>query len=279
MLKTPIQANVRRVPNVPVMLKLKKAINLESLHQPLKTALATASAIGADGIEINGRTQLRPSEMSRTAVRHFQKTLADFNLKVASVQFPTRRGYAVTESLEQRIEATKAAMTMAYDLGCTVVVNEIGRIPEPNSPDWNTLTQALYDIGNHGHRCGAQLAARTGIEGGQSLQHLITQLPVGSLAVDFDPAGLLFHNYSVGEAMKLLAPYVANFRARDAVEDLSQGKRIEVQLGRGSVDWAQLLGLLEEKDYNGYLTVQRDAETDAVQQCVESLEYLTQLFS
>ena len=261
------------------MLKLKKAVNLESLRQPLKSAIATAAAIGADAIEVNGRTQLRPAEMSRTAVRHLQKTLSDFNLKIASVHFPTRRGYSVTESLEQRIDATKAAMTMAYELGCNVVVNQIGRVPEIDSTEWNTMTQALSDIGNHGHRCGAKLAAQTGIDDGEKLKGLIDHLPIGSLSVDFDPAGLMFHNHIVGDAIKLLAEHVAHVRTRDAVEDLSQGKRIEVQLGRGSVDWAQLLGLLEEKNYAGYLTVQRDAESESVKQCAESLEYLTQLFS
>ena len=261
------------------MLRLKKAINLESLRQPLKTAIATAAAIGADAIEINGRTQLHPAEMSRTAVRHFQKTMDDFNLKVASIHFPTRRGYATTESLEQRIDATKAAMTMAYELGCNVVVNQIGRIPEANSDEENTMLQALSDIGNHGNRCGAKLAAQTGIDDAESLKNLIDRLPVGSLQVDFDPAALMFHNHDVSDSMKLLAEHVSHFRTRDAVEDLSQGKRIEVQLGRGSVDWAQLLGLLEEKNYDGYMTVQRDAESDAVLQCTESLQYLTQLFA
>lgn len=261
------------------MLKLKKAIHLESLRLPLKSAIATAASIGADAIEINARTQLRPAEMTRTAVRHFKKTLADFNLKVASIHFPTRRGYATAEALEQRIEATKAAMTMAYELGCNVVVNQIGRIPETDNDAFNTITQALSDIGNHGNRCGAKLAAQTGIDDGETMKHLIDRLPVGSLEIDFDPAGLMFHNHNVGDAMKILAPHVAHVRTRDAVEDLSQGKRVEVQLGRGSVDWAQLLGLLEEKNYSGYLTVQRDAESDAVIQCAQSLEYLTQLFS
>jgi sugar phosphate isomerase/epimerase len=261
------------------MLQLKKALNLQSLRLPLKSAIATAAAIGADAIELNGRTQIRPAEMTRTAIRHFQKTLADFNLKVASIHFPTRRGYATTESLEQRIDATKAAMTMAYQLGCNIVVNQIGLIPETDTESWNILTQALSDIGNHGNRCGAKLAAQTGVDSGEKLGDLIDRLPVGSLQVDFDPAGLMFHNHNIGDAMKVLASHVAHVRARDATEDLSQGKRIEVQLGRGSVDWAQLLGLLEEKNYAGYLTVERDAESDAVVQCEQSLQYLTQLFS
>ena len=74
------------------MLKLKKGLCLESLRQPLKKALTTAAEMGADGVEINARTELRPSELSRTAVRHLKKMLADLNLQVSAIHFPTRRG-------------------------------------------------------------------------------------------------------------------------------------------------------------------------------------------
>ena len=46
--------------------------------------------------------------------------LADLNLQVSSVYFPTRRGYGVTDDLDRRIEATKSAMDMAFELGCSV---------------------------------------------------------------------------------------------------------------------------------------------------------------
>ena len=52
------------------MLKLKKAVQLESLQQPFKTALRTAAQMGADAVEVNGRTEVRAAEMSRTAIRH-----------------------------------------------------------------------------------------------------------------------------------------------------------------------------------------------------------------
>jgi len=107
------------------MLELKTAIRLESLRQPFKKALITAANLGADGVEINGRTELRPADMSRTAVRHLQKMLSDLNLKVSAIHFPTRRGYGVAEDLDRRIDATKSAMTMAYELGCNVVVNKM----------------------------------------------------------------------------------------------------------------------------------------------------------
>ena len=126
------------------MLKLKKSIRLESLRLPFKKALLTAANLGADGIEINGRTEIRSADMSRTAIRHLKKLLADLNLQVSAIHFPTRRGFGISDDLDRRIDATKSAMTLAYELGCNLVVNRIGRIPEDaEHPEFDVLVQAL----------------------------------------------------------------------------------------------------------------------------------------
>lgn len=262
------------------MLQLKKSIRLESLRQPFKKALVTAASLGADGVEINGRTEIRPAEMSRTAVRHLQKMMADLNLEVSAIYFPTRRGYGVSDDLDRRIDATKAAMTMAFELGCNVVVNKIGRVPEDaQDPNWITMVQALTDLGNFSQKAGAWLAARTGSESGETLKSMIDALPIHSLVVDFDPGDFLINGFSATEAMKLLGEHVMSFRARDAVQDLSQGRGIEVQLGRGSVDWASLLGTLEEHNYSGFLTIERDTEENSIEEVGQAIEYLTNLFA
>jgi sugar phosphate isomerase/epimerase len=261
------------------MLKLKTAIRLDCLRQPLKKALVTAAQLNADAVEINAWTQLRPADMSRTAVRHFRKLIADLNLTVAAVHFPTQVGYDIADDLDRRIDATKQAMTMAYELGCNVVVNHIGRVPEEVSgPRWSTLVQALTDLGNHGQRAGAWLAAKTATEDGATLKGLIDVLPVHSLGVDFDPAGLIINGHDPSEAIEHLGQQVMSFRARDAVTDLSAGRGVEVELGRGSVDWAKLLGVLEEHNYNGHLTVDRETSDNSVEQCGNAIEYLRQLF-
>jgi sugar phosphate isomerase/epimerase len=261
------------------MLQLKKGLRLDCLRQPFKQALVTAARIGAEGVEINGRTDARPREMSRTAIRHLAKILSDLNLKVSAIHFPTRRGYDDISDLERRIEATKAAMSLAYELGCNVVVNRIGRVPEdPLGDRWQTMVQALTDLGNHGQKAGAWLAAQTGDDDGQALKGLIDALPPMSLGVDFDPAGLMINGFSASEAIRQLSAHVMSFRARDAVRDLSQGRGVEVQLGRGSIVWADLLGALEEQNYCGYITVDRQTDSNPVSACGQALEYLTNLF-
>ena len=261
------------------MLQLKKAIRLECLRQPFKKALVTAASLGADGVEVNGHTEVRPAEMSRTAIRHLRKMLADLNLKISAVNFPTRQGFDVTDNLDQRIDATKSAMSMSYELGCNIVVNRVGRVPEDSAdPRWITMVQALTDLGMHAQKSGAWLAARTGTENGETLARLIDSLPKFAIGIDFDPGDFLINGFSATDAMKAIGSSVMNFRARDAVTDLSIGRAVEVQLGRGSVDWASLLGTLEENNYNGFLTVERQGVDNPVLECGQALEYLTNLF-
>jgi sugar phosphate isomerase/epimerase len=206
--------------------------------------------------------------------------LADLNLSVSAISFPTRRGLGVADDLDRRIDALKGALTLAYELGANVVVNKIGRVPEdPQSDAWSTMVQAITDIGNFSQKAGAWLAARTGSESGETMKGLLDALPVHSLAIDFDPADFVINGFSPTAAMKILGPDVISFRARDAVTDLSQGRGLEVQLGRGSVDWAVLLGTLEEQNYDGYLTVERETEENSLQECAQAMEYLTNLFN
>lgn len=260
------------------MLQLKKAIRLESLNLPLKKALHVAAQMGVEAVEINARTQLRPNELSRTGVRHFRKLLSDLNLNVSAIHFPTRRGYQVMDDLDRRVDATKSAMELAYQLGANIVCNHIGAIPEEESDAWRTMVQALTDLGNHSHKSGAWLAAKTGSEEGIKLKSMLSSLPLGAIGVDFDPGSLVIGGYSVDESLKALGDRVLSFRARDAVRDLAAGRGVEVQLGRGSIDLPHLLSILEEHQYRGYVTLERQTGGDPLVECAESLEYLQNIF-
>ena len=108
------------------MTNVKIGIQTRSLRQPLKQAIQTAARLGAEGVEIDARTELPPAQMSQTAIRQFRKLLGDLNLRVSAVSFITRRGYDVAGDLERRVLATQAAMKMAHAIGASVVINRVG---------------------------------------------------------------------------------------------------------------------------------------------------------
>lgn len=257
---------------------LKIGIQLTSLRQPLRRALQTAARLGARGVEIDARSQLRPSELTQTGIRQFRKLLEDMNLRVCAVGFLTRRGYNVREDLERRVEATRQAMKLAFDLGASVVVNSVGRVPaESSGPDWDLLVQVLSDLGRYGQRVGVTLAAETGAEPPPDLARLIDCLPEGSLGVNLDPGNLIVNGFSAREAVGCLGTHVLHVHARDGVRDLAKGRGVEVPLGRGSVDFAELAGKLEECQYQGYFTVERQNAEDPVREVGDAVAYLSHL--
>jgi sugar phosphate isomerase/epimerase len=262
------------------LLKLKKSIALDSLKLPFRDAIETAARMGAEGIEINARTGLRPQDLSRTGIRQIKKWLDDYRLRVACVQYPTRRGYGDLNELERRLEGTRAAMTLANDLGCRVVSNRLGRMPDDDDTDaWSVLRGALEELGRFSLKSGAWLAMRTGRNGPKALQALFEALPDGSLFVDFDPAELMIYGHDPVATLKAVVTRVVHFRARDAVQDLKGGPAFEVQLGRGTVDFPELLAILEESNYSGFITIDRSGDGNLISDCALGLEYLENLFA
>ncbi len=260
------------------MLQIRIGVELASLRLPLKQALLTARELGVEAVEIDAKSELRPEDLSHTGVRQVRKMLDDLNLRVCAVAFRTRRGYAVIDDLEARLDATRRAMKLAYDLGTKVVVNHVGRIPPASdAAALGTLVQALTDLGRYGQRVGAFLAAETGTETGAELAALIARLPPGSIGVDFNPASLILHGHSPREAIGPLAQHVMHMHATDATRDLALGRSLEVPLGQGNAEVPDLLAALEEQQYRGYVTVARRQSANPKADLQQAIEFLRNL--
>ena len=75
------------------MLQIKLSVELACLKLPFKKALLMARELGAEGVEIDARHELRAEELSQTGIRQVRKMLEDLNLRVSAVAYRTRRGY------------------------------------------------------------------------------------------------------------------------------------------------------------------------------------------
>ncbi|HRF02414.1 MAG TPA: sugar phosphate isomerase/epimerase family protein [Pirellulaceae bacterium] len=260
------------------MLQRKIAIQCATLRQPFRQAIDTAARLGADGIEIDLRHDLSVAELSRTAIREIRKLLDDRKLKVASLRFPTRRGYGDPSDLERRVDATKRAMQTAFELGGSFLCNAIGTIPAPEDPAWGVLIPVLHDLARHGQKVGTLLAATTSELTADELKGVLAEMPPGGLLVDLDPAALIGSGERPERIVEVAGDSIVHVRARDAVREAKQRRGTEVQLGRGSVDFPELLGRLEERQYRGYFTLQRDETDDPIGDLADGVEYLKNLW-
>jgi len=256
---------------------VKIGIQIRSLRQPVKQAIRTAARLGADGVEIDARNELRPGELSATGLREFHKLLEDLNLRVSAVAFPTRRGYDEADDLDRRVQATQGAMRFARELRADVVINRAGHVPDDaNDAQFVRLVEALTALGRYGERVGSRLALQTGGERPQDLARLIDALPAQSVGVDLHPTGLILGGHSPQGVIDVLGAHVLHVHACDAVRDAA-GRSIEVELGRGSADLPELLGRLTEYDYRGWVTVERRESADPIGEIENAVAYLRSL--
>ncbi len=257
---------------------VKIGIQTRSLRQPLRQARVTASRLGAQGIEIDARSELRPSDISRTGLREFHKLIGDLNLGVSAVAFPTRRGYEAADDLERRIMATQEAMRFAADLRTDVVINRIGRVAEKSDdPSFQRLIESLTALGAYGTKIGVRLAAQTADASPQDIDRVMAALPEHSIGVDLYPSGLIVGGHSPAEAIELLGPHVVHIHACDAVSDPSTRRTTEVELGRGAADFPELLGRLTEFNYRGWATIERHESPNPIPEIENAVAYLRNL--
>lgn len=255
-----------------------------SFRLPLRGALAAAAAAGADSVEIDGRNELRIGDFTGTALRQFRKVLEDLRLRVASIAFPTRRGFDDPEGLERRVLATREAMSFAYRVGARVVVGRPGELAEPNGEEESppvdpVLRDALGLLAAHGEHCGARFAFATGASPAAQ-RALLTSLPEGGIGVALQPALLVGGGHDAEQAAALLGPEVACLYATDAVRDSgAPGQATEVELGRGEADLPAVLARLEEHSYLGPVIARCDTAADPRAELANAVAYLRTLIA
>lgn len=315
-----------------IVAELQIAVRLDAIPgsgrggSGLLRALSTAARLGASSVELCAREIVRPSELSDTGLRQLRKMLNDSDLRVAAVRFQTRRGYDTLDQLERRVDATKQAMRMAYRIGCPVVINQIGKVPDPSlirnapaagveaftstsgpdaagSPDavgafvsaahqaeirrWQTLRSVLDDLGRFGQHVGAILVAETGTEPGPWLAELLDATDDAFIGVALNPGQMIVNRFDVRPAVQALRERIRVVSAVDGVIDLAAGRGLSVPLGRGTADFPEIIGLLEDAQYRGPYVVgrpaastgsaDRQADQRAVQELQDAVDYLRNL--
>ncbi|RMF42361.1 MAG: sugar phosphate isomerase/epimerase [Planctomycetota bacterium] len=237
-----------------------------------------ASRMGAQGIEIDARSMLRPSELTETGRRQLRRMLDDLNLRVAAVRFMTRRGYDCLDDLDRRMEATREALKFAYSLGANVVINAVGPVDsDPESRGYQLMKSCLDDIAGWGQRLGAMLACETGTEPVDRLVGLLESLQNPTIGVAFNPGNLIVHGFYDADSIVRCGDRVLTVVARDATRDLTRGRGLEVPLGTGSADFPQILGALEQFDYRGWLLADRLNSDDPEQDLANAVKFLQRI--
>jgi len=244
------------------MINLRLAASLEAFPQPLKQALVAVAGCGVSGVTIDARNRLKPSELSDSGCRQLQHRLDELGLAMAAIEFRTRGGLAEPDRLDERITAAYRVLEFARRLRADVVTFRLGRVPaDVESEEYRLLVEVLNDLARHGNHVGTVPAIDAGAVPPEALAALVEAVVAGPLAVDFDPAPLVADGIDPTAAFGTLHEQIGHLRVRDAVRE-ADGRLREVVLGRGEVAWDELLAVIDESGYRGWLTIDRHDGSD-----------------
>jgi L-ribulose-5-phosphate 3-epimerase len=260
------------------MSHLKVGIRLESLGLPVRRGLVEAARLGVAGVQVDAVGDLAPNALSETGRREFRHLLRTHNLELTALGCPLRRGLDVPADQQPRIEHVQKVLSLSFDLGARLVIVQAGAIREdPNEPSMHTLRESLEALARHGDRVGATLALETGLEDAAVLAAFLDRFDTGALGVNLDPANLLLHGFDPYAAIQALGRYIVHSHAKDARSASASRVAQEVPLGHGDIDWMKYLALLEEIDYRGWLTIERETGENRLADVAAGVSFLRRL--
>jgi sugar phosphate isomerase/epimerase len=260
------------------MNRWKIGIRLESFGLPLRRALQEAQRLGVGGVQVDAVGDLSPANLSQTGRREFRHLLRAHSLELTALGCPLRHGLDRAENQEARIDHVRQVMTLSYDLGPRIVIVQAGRVPEKeDDPRYGLLSEALLALGHHGDRTGATLALETGLESGEVLRRFLDRFDTGGLGVNLDPANFLMNGFDPYAGARALRGRVVHSDAHDARQASANRAAQEVPLGHGDIDWLTFVAVLEEIEYRGWLTIEREGGDNRVGDIAAGVSFLRRI--
>ncbi len=173
-------------------------------------------------------------------------------------------------------------MPMVADLGIGYVAFHAGFIPEAGDPVFSKVAQRLQQVADLAAQHNITVGLETGQEAAATLKAFLETAGRPNLGINFDPANMIL--YGSGDpiaALKLLIPHVKQVHIKDANASANPGKDWgeEVVTGTGQVDWKAFFQVLNENNYTGYLSIEREAGNQRVEDIRTAKEFLLKNFA
>jgi L-ribulose-5-phosphate 3-epimerase len=171
---------------------------------------------------------------------------------------------------------------MAARMNLRVVSFHAGFLPhDPKDPSYDKLLKRLRQVADLFAAKGIHLALETGQETAETLRSFLEELERPTVGVNFDPANMIL--YEKGDpiaALRVLSPWLKQCHIKDARRTQKRGSwGDEVVAGTGEVSWVEFFQILEERRFDGYCCIEREAGSQRVKDIQAARIYLEGLAS
>ncbi|HUX19600.1 MAG TPA: sugar phosphate isomerase/epimerase [Spirochaetia bacterium] len=279
---------------------MKIGVLIDSYQLPFEEALEKASQLRVDGIQMfTTKGRLAAWELDESARKSLRTVIESKGLEVSALCGDLGgHGFELAKDNKEKIRKTEAIVELAVDLGASAVTTHIGVVPPEKNDTYRTLLLALREISSYAGMRGIKVAIETGPEPALRLRSFLDDVGEEALGVNFDPANLVMvQGTDPVEDFKLLREFIVSTHAKDgrmvkkgdpvaiygafaegAPDDFHVDDYfLELPLGEGAVNFPRYIAALKAMNYEGYLTIEREAGNDRVGDIARGVNLLREL--
>jgi sugar phosphate isomerase/epimerase len=241
--------------------------------------------VAAGGIDL--------TDLSQTGRREFRHVLASADQQLAGIRVDVGpKGFGKGVDIDRLLARFQVVMEAARGLAAPLICVEVGPLPEPppvskpkpritpeqaglliipelsapeetltapagppmDQPHLSLVDSAMLDLGARADRLGCTLAFRSDLASFAALDRMLAAARCPWFGIDLDPVAILRDAWPADEMFARLGALIRHLRGRDAVGGADRRTRPAV-LGQGSTSWPEILQLLDEAGYHGWITI------------------------
>ncbi len=278
-------------------MKFKTGILIDSLQVSFEDALRISSDAGADGIQMYASPQhIAAYKLDYTKAKTIKRKVKSYDLEISALCGDLGgHGFELKDENSEKIEKTRRIIDFAEELGTHIITTHIGVISKTDSDKNTVMQEALQQICRYAEKAGVYIAVETGPERSEVLKQFIESVGEPYLKVNLDPANLVMvQGEDPVTAVLNLREHIIHTHAKDGkmvhpcdplqiYEAFAEGNPhsididkyfVELPLGHGDVDFPVYLKALEHIGYSGYLTIEREAGHDRIQDIIKGVGFL-----
>ena len=230
-------------------------------------------------------------------ISEIKRACKDFNFEVTAVwcgwsertvwSYPEKYvtvGLVPAATREQRVKDILKGTWFANELGVKLVITHPGYVPDsPYDETHIAVVDAFRSICREIKKNGQTFLFETGEMLPVTLIQMMLEIGEENVGINFDPSNLTTSGRADATvAMKLLAPYVKGFHAKDGTFPQgtnAHGKQVRV-VGTGEVNFPAIIKILKEHNYEGTLAIEHETASDnRNQDILDTKAYLESLIA
>ncbi len=251
-------------------------------------AIAKVKSFGLDCCQVAvGTAPKSLAEPLKAALSKYQieataaMTLAPGKLAWDFYEGPLTVGLVPPQTRAARIDALKRASDLAKMCDIPAVHTHCGFIPEnPNDALYPGTVKAIQEVAAYCKANGQTFLMETGQESPVTMLRAILDAGYDNIGVNLDTANLIL--YGKGDpvaALDVIGKYVRGLHAKDGMyptDPKNLGE--EVAIGKGKVDFPEVMRKLHNLHYTGPITIEREISgARQVEDIRASVTYLQRL--